>query len=427
MYHSSAITSTGELYTGGANDEGQVLPSEAASNHSHNKQGEFLLSLTCVEPIFDLLQLLWVLLTDNQPTFAGDIRPRVVEELGTHRISMVSCGLYHTVCLTASGLALSFGGNESGQCGHSGQKHSRVFPKVVDFANRERGSALIKQVAAGDLFTVFLTTSGEVYTCGAGSYMGCEKYRNKSVPQAERIDSLLGSNAILIAAGDRHAFAVTSTGEIYGWGNGKNGQLGLGEDVFDFEGCHVQIPLRLSTGDLLNDGNIVGLAAGQSHSLFWTSQGRLLGCGSNKHGQLSSLSPRITTLCAITFHEELKYCVMAACGQNHSLVLCSEFTDDLNLGTRSANTNTKGMRILAFGSNNFGQVDGSSSTSLFRSPVDITSSIADSRFLYIAAGGDQSFALGVPADSSVPSSPGVTGSGLGSGLSDSFTTNWMKR
>jgi alpha-tubulin suppressor-like RCC1 family protein len=58
MYHSSAITSTGELYTGGANDEGQVLPSEAASNHGHNKQGDLLLSLTCVEIIFDLLQLL---------------------------------------------------------------------------------------------------------------------------------------------------------------------------------------------------------------------------------------------------------------------------------------------------------------------------------------------------------------------------------
>ena len=40
MYHSSAITSTGELYTGGANDEGQVLPSEAVSTHDHNKQGD---------------------------------------------------------------------------------------------------------------------------------------------------------------------------------------------------------------------------------------------------------------------------------------------------------------------------------------------------------------------------------------------------
>ena len=335
---------------------------------------------------------------------------------------MVSCGLHHTVCLTASGLALSFGGNESGQCGHSGQKHSRVSPKVVDFANRERGSALISQVAAGDLFTVFLTTSGEVYTCGAGSYMGCEKYRNKSVPQAERIDSLLGSNAILIAAGDRHAFAVTSTGEIYGWGNGKNGQLGLGEDVFDFEGSHVQIPLRISTGDLLNNGYIVGLAAGQSHSLFWTNQGKLLGCGSNKYGQLSSQSPRVTTVCTIAFHEELKYCVMAACGQNHSLVLRSDSTDDLNISTRSVDTRAEGMRILGFGSNNFGQVDGSSTTSLFRSPVDITKKIADSKFLYIAAGGDQSFALGIPAYSCA-SNP----SGPGSGLCDSFTANWMKR
>jgi alpha-tubulin suppressor-like RCC1 family protein len=329
---------------------------------------------------------------------------------------MVSCGLYHTACLTASGLAISFGGNESGQCGHSGSKHSRVSPKVVDFAGRDKSSVLVKQIATGDLFTVFLTSSGEVYTCGAGLYMGCEKYRDKSVPQAERVDSLLGSNVVFIAAGARHAIAVTSAGEVYVWGNGRFGQLGLGDSVFDMEGCHVQTPRRVPVELPADAGYIVGVSAGQSHTLMWTSGGMLLGCGSNKHGQLTSLSPRISTLSLLVIPGGPVFCLMAACGQNHSLVLCREE------GTSSVEL--RGTRVLAFGSNNFGQVDGSSSATLFRNPVDITEYISPARLLYIAAGGDQSFAVGVLKDpnSEEGDSSDVTGPLLGAS-----TSIWMKR
>eukprot|EP00596_Hydrurales_sp_CCMP1899_P005982 CAMPEP_0119044426 /NCGR_PEP_ID=MMETSP1177-20130426/31359_1 /TAXON_ID=2985 /ORGANISM="Ochromonas sp, Strain CCMP1899" /LENGTH=208 /DNA_ID=CAMNT_0007014515 /DNA_START=145 /DNA_END=767 /DNA_ORIENTATION=+ len=137
LYHCAAVTSTGELYTCGDNTEGQVQPSG-------------------------------VVKAEDAPQ--GEKRPKIVEELGNHRIHSVSCGLYHTVCVTASGLAISYGGNEAGQCGHSGSIHTKVKPKMVDFHGN--GSVIVKQIACGDLFTVFLSTTGEVYTCGVGSYMG---------------------------------------------------------------------------------------------------------------------------------------------------------------------------------------------------------------------------------------------------------------
>lgn len=324
---------------------------------------------------------------------------------------MVSCGLYHTVCLTASGLAISFGGNESGQCGHSGQKHSRVQPKVVDFTSRVGGNVLIKQIATGELFTVFLTTSGEVYTSGAGTYMGVAKWHDSSVPQAERVDTLLGSNVVLIAAGASHAFSVTSTGEIYAWGNGKAGQLGLGDDVFNLDDCHIQVPRKVNVSIPTDGGEIIGVSAGQSHSLFWTNKGLLLGCGSNKYGQLASILPRISTLEILSIPGGPVHCLMAACGQNHTLLLCRDSN-----GNSDDDEKTK---VLAFGSNNFGQIDGSSSAILFRNPVDITDYISEARILYIAAGGDHSFAVGVlrnldPSDSTEK-------------LSGASTSIWMKR
>ena len=210
LYHTAAVTSTGEVYTCGANDDGQIHPSSS-------------LSLS-----------------------ATDVKPKMVEELGNHRICMVSCGLYHSVCLTASGLAVSFGGNEAGQCGHSAATHSRVLPKVVDFHVKDRNAVVVKQVACGDMFTLFLATSGEVYSCGIGAYTGISGQKDSNCAHAGRVDALLASNVVSVAAGGVHALAVTASGEVYAWGSGRHGQLGLGDDVVAQEEAHVQSPARVA-------------------------------------------------------------------------------------------------------------------------------------------------------------------------------------
>jgi len=75
-YHSAALTSTGELYTCGSNDEGQVNPYP-------DEDGEIQLFLP---------------------------KPKIFDSIGRHRISALACGLNHTVCITATGSAISFGG-----------------------------------------------------------------------------------------------------------------------------------------------------------------------------------------------------------------------------------------------------------------------------------------------------------------------------
>ena len=213
LYHTAAVTSTGEVYTCGANDDGQIHPSSSSSSSS--------------------------------AVTSADIKPKIVEELNNHRICMVSCGLYHSVCLTASGLAVSFGGNEAGQCGHSASTHSRVLPKVVDFHVKDRNAVVVKQVACGDMFTLFLATSGEVYSCGIGAYTGISGQKDSNCAHAGRIDALLASNVVSVAAGGVHALAVTASGEVYAWGSGRHGQLGLGDGVLAQEDAHVQSPVRV--------------------------------------------------------------------------------------------------------------------------------------------------------------------------------------
>ena len=56
--------------------------------------------------------------------------------------------------------------------------------------------------------------------------------------------SLSGSHISHIAAGSQHILALSHTHELYTWGSGKHGQLGVGEGVFREEDCHIQTPTR---------------------------------------------------------------------------------------------------------------------------------------------------------------------------------------
>ena len=138
VYHSAAVTATGELYTCGENYEGQLGRAPSTDKSTSAEEQE-----------------------DAR-------RPRILEVLSNQRVTAVSCGLHHTVCVTASRCAISFGGNECGQLGHSSTLISKVPPKIVSFSSSH---AIVKKAVCGDLFTLFLTTSGEVHGCVSASYL----------------------------------------------------------------------------------------------------------------------------------------------------------------------------------------------------------------------------------------------------------------
>ena len=130
--HTAYLTSTGDLFLCGINEDGQVS--------------------------VDL----------NEERV---MKPRRYD-LGNNRATSVSVGLFHTVCITASGVAVSFGGNEVGQLGHSQSKHTKVPLSKVDFINPDKHTLILQKVSCGNLFTLFLTTTGEVYGCGSGLNLG---------------------------------------------------------------------------------------------------------------------------------------------------------------------------------------------------------------------------------------------------------------
>jgi hypothetical protein len=135
-------------------------------------------------------------------------------------------------------------------------------------------------------------------------------------------------------------------------------------------------------------GKVIGISCGYSHSLAWTDKGVLLGAGSNKYGQVGVFAPRVTTFEPVALPVDT-FCTMADCGNNHSVALCLQKTAE----------GTDVTKLYGFGANNFQQVKAESTMSLYRQPTEITElgeGWGMQRILYIAAGGDQTFAVGLP-------------------------------
>lgn len=344
-YHTAAVTSTGDVYTAGANYDGQVNPSNKGDS---TQSGEEIL------------------------------KPRIFDLLGQHRICSVACGASHTVCVTAAGTAISFGSNDSGQLGHSTQLSNKfhVAPRTVEFKWRSK-SELVQDAVCGDSFSVFLMTSGEIYSCGSGSCTGHPTGKTRTI--AERVDSMAGLYVTKLAAGSAHCLLLTATQSVYGFGHASHGQLGLP----DVE--HIQIPTRipLAWDSESHQPTIIGLAAGYSHSLIWSDSGVLLGSGSNKYGQVGLLLPRVTTFTQIPLPENTPICKQAACGSNHSIAYCSS-------------ADNRSSQLLGWGSNNFRQVNNSTAI-LHRQPIALSTPPG---VLFIAAGGDQSFVAAVATSTS---------------------------
>ncbi|XP_069976524.1 E3 ubiquitin-protein ligase MYCBP2-like, partial [Penaeus vannamei] len=76
-------------------------------------------------------------------------------------VVQVACGLHHTVVLCANGETYTWGSNSYGQLG-VGDLISRGSPIMVRLPPNVR----VTQIAAGSNHTIFLTSNGQIYTCG---------------------------------------------------------------------------------------------------------------------------------------------------------------------------------------------------------------------------------------------------------------------
>jgi len=149
--------------------------------------------------------------------------PRRMESLGALAVRHVSCGSYTAVALTTDGAAYTWGKGARGVLGHG---HAR------DVAAPTRVSALsgtfVWDARLGKAFLLCLGAAGEIFSNGAadGGVLGHNTRVDESRPL--RVATLEGKRIVAIDCGDSHAAALTASGEVFCWGRGSHGRLGLG-------------------------------------------------------------------------------------------------------------------------------------------------------------------------------------------------------
>lgn len=223
-------------------------------------------------------------------TPAANPIPQQISLPGTAaRVTGLAAGDDHSLALTAAGELYSFGSNRFGQLGRAADNGTELPNSTPERIALPSDAGMAVQVAAGYEQSLVLTATGRLYSFGGNLYgqLGRETNAGSEAPNPVPAPVALpgaGGPVTQIAAGHDHSLALTSTGELYSFGGNRYGQLGRETNVETGEPN--PLPARVELPGL--QGSVVAIAAGGYHSLALSSSGQIFAFGNNAEGQLGN-------------------------------------------------------------------------------------------------------------------------------------------
>ena len=279
--HSLALDSTGRVWSWGVNDQG-ALGRLTEDGHDEDDYED-------LESI------------DDQSIVKGTeaFLPLPVPLGAGVRVVQMVCADSFSAVLTADGDVYAWGSfrDPSGVIGFSKEKahgeHQMQPVKISAFVGTAGGKVVLLGSGENHIFAV--TDTDTVWAFGANDeyQLGrrvSSRLKNNLEPYEIRGVGKFGlvlHNIVKITGGAYHTLFINSRGELFSFGCNNCGQLGQGDVM-----SHVSGPERVEFY-IAADGKtrmalppVVDIAAGESHSLAVTADGRVLGWGANLEGQL---------------------------------------------------------------------------------------------------------------------------------------------
>ena len=216
-------------------------------------------------------------LGDGQPQWRLTRVPQAL--FAGSRVVMVSCGFSHTMAVTAAGHAWTCGQNDQGQLG-LGDRTNRLGFTQVDAG--QLGGARIVMAACGGEHSVVVSAEGRVCTFGNGMFgrLGLNDEQDRLVPTLLAAEVFEGSTIVTVAAGDYHTMAVGVNGRLWAWGWGSSGKLGLGDTNDRL------VPTLVGAEEVFGGSQVRTIACGNVHTLAVTEAGELWAWGLGAQGRL---------------------------------------------------------------------------------------------------------------------------------------------
>ena len=218
--------------------------------------------------------------------------------------------------LEEQGAVYCIGSNHKGQLGLGDLNSRHIFTVIPE----TRGLGIINVVSRNDV--VFAVSKTKEVYCWGGAGVGpmgteCRSQRAK-FHSPQKVQNLEDENVVEVCIGSNHACAVSQYGDIYVWGEGRNGCLGT------IERSNLTIPdlvpyftekIKVKCCKAGEMHNCVLSCDNEVYSFGHTANGRLgLGYIGNNNNINFSLPHKID----FPFDEKIR---IIACGSEHSLAV----------------------------------------------------------------------------------------------------------
>uniref|UniRef100_A0A8C9JCE9 non-specific serine/threonine protein kinase n=1 Tax=Panthera tigris altaica TaxID=74533 RepID=A0A8C9JCE9_PANTA len=246
----------------------------------------------------------------------------------------------------------------------AGGAHGRQPQFCSRFLEGQSG-VTIKHVACGDLFTACLTDRGIIMTFGSGSN-GCLGHGSlNDISQPTIVEALLGYEMVQVACGASHVLALSTERELFAWGRGDGGRLGLG--TRESHSCPQQVSIPPGQ-------EAQRVVCGIDSSMILTVPGRALACGSNRFNKLGldhcSLGEEPAPDQQV--EEALSFTPLGSAPLDQEPLL------SVDLGTAHSAAVTASGDCYTFGSNQHGQL-GTNARRVSRAPCQVRGLVAEHR------------------------------------------------
>jgi len=174
-------------------------------------------------------------------------------------------------------------------------------------------------VACGESFTAVVSELGEVFAWGMGDsgQLGLGTNEHEVLPsRVGGQEEVFGSPIVVMAAGDAHSAGVGADGALWTWGKGEYGQLGHDDRE------KRNRPTRLGK-EMIGGSPAVHVACGRHHVVVLTAASCVWTCGRGKGGILGHDDEEdrlVLTLVGETFFRG-EQIVFVAAGSQHSVAV----------------------------------------------------------------------------------------------------------
>ena len=204
--------------------------------------------------------------------------------------SMVCAGRDHVVALSIDGRVWTWGRDAYGQLGNrvvDSTPQNLLEPKLVGGALEGK---TVVSVAAGEAFSLALTSDGKVYAWGSNQFgilgnLDQEIGENYSVCYPTRVTALDEPFITAIFAGPQTVGALDSNGQAWLWGDNARRQAGASAPGANGSITIIGVPQKKTSADLYCATSI---SLGGYHTAILMNDGKVASVGSQRYGQLGN-------------------------------------------------------------------------------------------------------------------------------------------